>query len=1172
MVIESFMKSVGYQGVVDKVSTFFTKNLAQPWQTMFKVFNRGLTTRTSRHDQTKINIFQLFHVVVNHTNVDYDALIWWDFMNNVFQKKDVIQYPRFTKLIIADFMKKFPDISLRLEEDCHSIKDDIPLVSVYTTGNVQVRGMLIPNAFLTEDIRDTDDYKEYEIVFVNVAVPMNQPQRVVSTQGTHRSTPRAHRTPTITAASPQGKKRKQREKDVKSYTDKFAASIIHDDVDDSRNKIEPRSHKEHPKLVDDDDDDNEEEKTVEKKGDEMGSLETRTEKMQTPIPITPRSPRINLSSDKNIAQELTNIVSLSTATTSNDLHKTRCISSKYSHLLGALRMMCRLQGYKIKDMERKCVTTDKFWKVHGKVDQVLCKTLKSEQVQNYQNALYRIKLGVASISYPSLPLMMDIGSRGLPCSTDSLAAETPFVRDAVAPVDAENWISHMEKIFDVMDCNDAFKTRLAVYKFEGDALAWWKAYKQAKGGDVWVLTLTWAAFNRACSFFSVFPRAEQEQLEEGVPFIRPWANSSGENFRWGLISQSSTMFMCLQFRMLAQVADGCTSTWKILRDRDDYDRFRTFNKRRPSSGDRYHPYSQQGSHRSHGQSDDRQRSDRQGSDRTGARGCSQQSRVTSEGYTHPVCNTCGSSTPKESVSCMLVLASNVGRLVIFSGTEEEIFLYSLDDKRRSVNALPLDMCELNSKIWRIVFEFRTYFRRKLPGIHPIREELLERGFIPPECNRHGVAPFCLSRRRRQMRIMGHQLFQQKGITMDQAKVVAILKIGLRGPTSVTSTEFSCDSRSDSSGRMTEKFGQLFRILISRTEFRVEMHDGYFMAGFDKDVSRSQETPLVEWYETRCGYVCVKVFNMTAGNWDDYICLVEFAYNNSWHASIKCAPFEMLYGRKCRAPICWDQVGERILEGPEMIEVTNEKVAVAREKLKDAQTRQKVTQQASQSIRSSSRVEQVFLKVSPYSWSLRYLLSYLHVHNVFNVSLTQKVTSIHPSSVRLYPFDQIREDLSYTEEPESILDRQDRVMRNKTIPFVKILWRNHPEREATWETEESIRTSLFIYFFHDLESLTLSFHVYHVYFLLPHDVFSRFPHDTHDLSAALYLLSRIHTLSVSGVIYIPFTERYAQPVFLLFLYGGDSLKIEYTALELITEFHNVDSVLPISLTVQNGGLR
>ncbi|GJS14557.1 putative nucleotidyltransferase, ribonuclease H [Tanacetum coccineum] len=81
----------------------------------------------------------------------------------------------------------------------------------------------------------------------------------------------------------------------------------------------------------------------------------------------------------------------------------------------------------------------------------------------------------------------------------------------------------------------------------------------------------------------------------------------------------------------------------------------------------------------------------------------------------------------------------------------------------------------------------------------------------------------------------------------------------------------------------------------------------------------------------------------------------------------------------------------------------------------------------------------------------------HVHNVFHVSLLRGY-KYHPLHVISYPFDQIREDLSYTEEPESILDRQDRVMRNKTIPFVKILWRNHPEREATWETEESIRTS------------------------------------------------------------------------------------------------------------------
>nr|GFA58799.1 uncharacterized protein [Tanacetum cinerariifolium] len=71
----------------------------------------------------------------------------------------------------------------------------------------------------------------------------------------------------------------------------------------------------------------------------------------------------------------------------------------------------------------------------------------------------------------------------------------------------------------------------------------------------------------------------------------------------------------------------------------------------------------------------------------------------------------------------------------------------------------------------------------------------------------------------------------------------------------------------------------------------------------------------------------------------------------------------------------------------------------------------------------------------------------HVHNVFHVSLL-KGYKYHALHVISYPLDQIRADLSYVEEREAILDRQDRVMRKKNIPFVKILWRNHPEREAT----------------------------------------------------------------------------------------------------------------------------
>ncbi|GJX88371.1 putative nucleotidyltransferase, ribonuclease H, partial [Tanacetum coccineum] len=77
-----------------------------------------------------------------------------------------------------------------------------------------------------------------------------------------------------------------------------------------------------------------------------------------------------------------------------------------------------------------------------------------------------------------------------------------------------------------------------------------------------------------------------------------------------------------------------------------------------------------------------------------------------------------------------------------------------------------------------------------------------------------------------------------------------------------------------------------------------------------------------------------------GNWDEYLRLVEFAYNNSWHASIKGAPFKLLYGRNCRALICWNEVREQVIKGPELVEVTNEKVTIAKEKLKEARLRQK----------------------------------------------------------------------------------------------------------------------------------------------------------------------------------------------------------------------------------------
>nr|GEW28156.1 putative nucleotidyltransferase, ribonuclease H [Tanacetum cinerariifolium] len=160
------------------------------------------------------------------------------------------------------------------------------------------------------------------------------------------------------------------------------------------------------------------------------------------------------------------------------------------------------------------------------------------------------------------------------------------------------------------------------------------------------------------------------------------------------------------------------------------------------------------------------------------------------------------------------------------------------------------------------------------------------------------------------------------------------------------------------------------------------------------------------------------------NRDEYLCLVEFSYNNSWHASIKGASFELLYGQKCTTPICWNEVGERVIEGPELIEMTNEKVAIAKEKLKEAKSRQKSYDDCHRRKLSPrfigpfeilDRIGEVLFRLA-----LRPQLS--HVHNVFHVSLL-RCYNYHLYHIVQYPFDKIREDLSFAEEPEAILDRQ-----------------------------------------------------------------------------------------------------------------------------------------------------
>ena len=198
-----------------------------------------------------------------------------------------------------------------------------------------------------------------------------------------------------------------------------------------------------------------------------------------------------------------------------------------------------------------------------------------------------------------------------------------------------------------------------------------------------------------------------------------------------------------------------------------------------------------------------------------------------------------------------------------------------------------------------------------------------------------------------------------------------------------------------------------------------------------------------------------------------------------------APYEALYGRKCRTPLCWDEEGERKLSGPEIIQVTTDNVKGIRDRLKIAQDRQKSYVDNRRRDLEFQVGDQVFMRISPWKGVLRfgkkgklsprYMGPYeiverigkvayrlrlrpelTRMHDVFHVSMLRKYIA-DPSHVLRDQRVELKEDLTYEERPVQIVDQKDQVLRNKVIPLVKVLWMNHGIEEATWECEDQMQT-------------------------------------------------------------------------------------------------------------------
>jgi hypothetical protein len=217
-----------------------------------------------------------------------------------------------------------------------------------------------------------------------------------------------------------------------------------------------------------------------------------------------------------------------------------------------------------------------------------------------------------------------------------------------------------------------------------------------------------------------------------------------------------------------------------------------------------------------------------------------------------------------------------------------------------------------------------------------------------------------------------------------------------------------------------------------------------------------------------------------GSWDQNLTWAEFSYNNSYQESLKMAPFEVLYGRRCSTPLNWIELGEKVIFGPDLDKEAEAIVRRIQDNLKAAKSHQETYANKRRQPLEFKVGNHVYLRVSlmkgvkrfgvkgklaPHNiglfpilekcGSMTYKLdlppSLAAIHDIFHVSQLKKCLKA-PVDVVLPEVTPIEDDLSYPEHLIKVLDQKDRVTRHKTIKFFKIQWSNHSEEEATWKSE------------------------------------------------------------------------------------------------------------------------
>ncbi|KAI3797402.1 hypothetical protein L1987_32659 [Smallanthus sonchifolius] len=208
------------------------------------------------------------------------------------------------------------------------------------------------------------------------------------------------------------------------------------------------------------------------------------------------------------------------------------------------------------------------------------------------------------------------------------------------------------------------------------------------------------------------------------------------------------------------------------------------------------------------------------------------------------------------------------------------------------------------------------------------------------------------------------------------------------------------------------------------------------------------------------------------------------FTSSYHSTIGMPPFEMLYGRRCRTPVCWGEIGQKDFASLEVVKATSEKFDQIKARMKAAKDRQKSYADKRRMDLEFQIGDMVLLKVSPWKGIIRFrkrgklsprfigpFKILARVGQVaYRLDLPVELSGIHPTfhvshlrkcladDTAHIPYDEIEVDnsLNYVEEPIAILDRAKKRLHNKSIPLVKVQWKHRKGSEATWEKEDEMR--------------------------------------------------------------------------------------------------------------------